>query len=312
MKKNILFVLLLLSTFSLLMGCSHAKPANDPDAKQETGTPVTLTSVSNGPLTESVELNAVSAFLLKSYVKSSANGYIIASFIQPGQYVSRGTKLFILRTKEAQNLGNAISRADSSFHFSGQIVIRASGSGYITTLNYRAGDYVTDSEQLAVISNQKSFAFMLELPYELRTLLAANKNLTVKLPDGTVLSGRVSGTMPTVDLSSQTLPVIIKVSSGRSIPENLIGKISLIKKIKRQAVSLPREAILTNDTQSEFWVMKMINPTTAIKVPVQTGMITHDRVEILSPQFSSTDRIILTGNYGLPNSAKVVITSGAF
>ncbi len=296
----------------MLTGCGHAKPSSDADTKQGTGTPVTLTSVSNGPLTESVELNAVSAFLLKSYVKSSANGYIISSFVQPGQYVSRGARLFVLRTKEAQNLGNAISKADSSFHFSGQIVIRASGSGYITALNYRTGDYVADSEQLAVISNQKSFVFLLELPYELRPLLAANKNLNVKLPDGTVLNGRISGSMPTVDLSSQTLPVIIKVSSGRTIPENLIGKISLIKKIKRQAVSLPREAILTDDTQSEFWVMKMINSTTAVKVPVQPGMITHDRVEILSPQFSSADRIILTGNYGLPNPAKVVITSGAF
>lgn len=121
MKKNILFVLLLLSTFTLLTGCGHAKPSSDADTKQGTGTPVTLTSVSNGPLTESVELNAVSAFLLKSYVKSSANGYIISSFVQPGQYVSRGARLFVLRTKEAQNLGNAISKADSSFHFSGQI-----------------------------------------------------------------------------------------------------------------------------------------------------------------------------------------------
>ncbi|MDP4186134.1 MAG: efflux RND transporter periplasmic adaptor subunit, partial [Bacteroidota bacterium] len=250
-------------------------------------------------------------FLLKTFVKSSVNGYIESSFVQPGQYVHRGAKLFILKTKEAHNLGNTISRMDSTFHFSGRILIRASDSGYITTLNYHSGDYVADGEQLAVISNLKSFAFLLELPYDLKSCLASNKQILLKLSDGTTLNGRATSTMPSVDPVSQTLSVVIKVNTNKQIPENLIARVILVKKMKKNAVSLSKEAILTNETQSQFWIMKMINNTTAVKVPVKIGMQTNDRVEILSPALSPNDRIILTGNYGLPDTAKVIVSHGA-
>jgi hypothetical protein len=36
-------------------------------------------------------------------------------------------------------------------------------------------------------------------------------------------------------------------------------------------------------------------------------METKDKVEVLSPKLSSTDKILLTGNYGLGDTAKVVI-----
>jgi uncharacterized NAD(P)/FAD-binding protein YdhS len=62
---------------------------------------------------------------------------------------------------------------------------------------------------------------------------------------------------------------------------------------------------LSNETLSEFWVMKMIDDTTAVKVPVKKGIETGDRVEILSPDFSPEDKILLSGNYGLADTALV-------
>ncbi|HAL81083.1 MAG TPA: RND transporter, partial [Mucilaginibacter sp.] len=71
--------------------------------------------------------------------------------------------------------------------------------------------------------------------------------------------------------------------------------------------TLPKSAILANETQTAFWVMKLLNDTTAIKVPVKEGIQSGDRVEILSPKFSSQDKIVVTGNYGLTDTAKVKI-----
>jgi len=51
----------------------------------------------------------------------------------------------------------------------------------------------------------------------------------------------------------------------------------------------------------------LINPTTAIKVPVKTGLEVGDRIQIISPNFSKDDRIVVTGNYGLTDTAKVKI-----
>ena len=127
------------------------------------------------------------------------------------------------------------------------------------------------------------------------------------LPDGTKLTGTVTGEMPAVDPASQTQNIVIKLSGGRNIPENLIAKVKIIKANKANPISLPKAAVLTNDVQSDFWVMEMADSNTAVKVPVKKGMETKDRVEILAPKFSPEDKILLTGNYGLPDTAKVKI-----
>jgi len=117
----------------------------------------------------------------------------------------------------------------------------------------------------------------------------------------------VSGSLPSVDPSSQTQSIFIKVNTSHPIPENLVAKVSIPKTLKGNTVSLPKAAVLTDETQSEFWIMKMIDSSTAIKVPVTKGIETSDRVEILTPPLSAADKILLTGNYGLSDTAKVRI-----
>jgi multidrug efflux pump subunit AcrA (membrane-fusion protein) len=278
------------------------------DEKTETGaTPVTITQPIVGAMMETVELNATSAFLLKTFVKSSANGYLQMVNAEMGRYVSQGQEMFIVKTKEAQSLGNTITRLDTSLHFDGTIHIKSPGTGYITQLNYRSGDYVQDGEQLATITDTRSFVFLLALPYELRSYVSANRQLQLRLPDSTILSGYVSMAMPTVDSVSQTQRYVIRVSSARQIPENLIAKVILVKRARGNAISVLKPAVLSDETQTSFWIMKMINDSTAVKVPVVKGMESGDKVEILSPLLRTADRILLSGNYGLSDTARVSI-----
>ncbi len=284
------------------------KEAAPADEKTEAGaTPVTLTEPLRGNMEDAVELNAVSSFLLKTYVKSSANGYLQVVNTEMGRFVTKGQELFVIKTKEAQSLGNTITALDTSLHFDGVIHIKSPGTGYITQLNYRSGDYVQDGEQMAVITDTKSFVFILDLPYELKPFLPGNHELDLKLPDGTVLAGHVDMALPTVDAVSQTQNYVIKVNTDKQIPENLIAKVSLIKKTKPNTVSLLKSAVLSDEIQSQFWIMKMIDSVTAVKVPIQKGLETSDKVEILSPPLNPTDKILLTGNYGLPDTAKVTV-----
>src|SRR4029079_15171139 len=113
-----------------------------------------------------------------------------------------------------------------------------------------------------------------------------------------------------IDSVSQTQQVLIKVSSSSRSPENLIAKVRILKIQKTNTISLPKQAVLSNDAQTSFWVMKMTDSVTAIKVLVAKGIETNDRIEILKPQFSLSDKIVLTGNYGLPDTAKVKVTEG--
>lgn len=309
MKKiHILLGCLLLLFFS----CKSKEASSDQEdvAPEEVRTPVTVTSVETAELNDYVELNATSSFQQSNFIKASANGYLTAVNVKIGQMVRAGQQAFTLQTKEAHALGNTINKLDPSFHFSGVINIKASASGYIQALDHQVGDYVQDGEQLAVLADLKSFGFILNVPVELRKYLNTGKTVQLDLPDGTHLNGSVSNIMPNVDSASQTQNVLIKVASSTTIPQNLIAKVRIVKEQKSNATSLPKAAVLTDEAQTDFWVMKMIDSITAVKIPVVKGMETKDRVEIIRPQFSPDDKILLTGNYGLPDTAKVKIVKG--
>lgn len=303
-KPLALFLACLVMT--VLYSCEGAKPA-DEEAAVESQTPVTVTTIGNSSLADTIELNATSSFLQKNYVSANAIGYIQKVNIQPGHYVEKGQLMFTLKTKEAQSIGNTINVLDTTFKFSGMNNIRASRSGFVTQLLHQVGDYVQDGEQLAIISDRESFAFVLQLPYELRSVIAHNQNMILTLPDGEKLSGHIASLMPSVDTLSQTQGIVIKVNNSHPIPENLVAKALIIKAAKSSTPSLPKSAVLLNETQDEFWVMKLINDTTAVKTPVKKGIESGGKIEILSPAFNPTDRIAVTGNYGLADTARVKI-----
>ena len=277
------------------------------DDKIETHTPVTVTHISTGPLIEYITLNATSTFRQSVTVKSNINGYVTEARINAGDKVTKGGILFLLQTKEAENIGSTINQLDTSFHFSGKVIIRANAAGFISQLNHKTGDYVQDGEQLAVISDMSSFRFIMNLPYELKQYAFQNSQVTLLLPDSTQLNGTINGFLPSVDPASQTQQVIIAVNTDKMIPENLVATVRLIKATKPHAITLPRQAILTDEIQSNFWVMKMLDSTTAVKVSIQKGIESAGKVEILSPKFSASDWILISGNYGLPDTAQVIV-----
>ena len=273
----------------------------------EPQTPVTITTVKKENLEEYAELNATSSFMEKSVVKAGISGYIQSEPAQKGKYVQAGQVLFTLITKEARAIGNTINQLDPSFKFSGITTVRANKSGFISVLSHQKGDFVPEGEQLAIISNNASFVFLMDVPYELSSNIRSQSAVQLTLPDGEILAGLISSALPSVDSLSQTQRIIIKVNPSHAIPENLIAKVKIVKTAHSQAASLPRESVLTNETQDEFWVMKLINDTIAVKIPVKKGMETIDRIEIIQPTFKPNDRIIVTGNYGLADTAKVKI-----
>jgi len=290
--------------FIVLISC---KGNTTKETEPDNSTPVTLTHIQTGSMQEVTELSATSVFRVKTFLKSPVNGYLQAVNIQAGDCVRKGRILFNLQTKEASSLGNAISQKDSSFRFNGNKSIVAPCTGYITELNFRTGDYVQDGETLASISDLSSLEFILDLPYSLKSSLSLNRTLTLILPGEQKVKGELVAALPTVDVVSQTQRYRIRLIGSTNIPENLIARVQFIRKSVKNAVSLPKEAILTNEIQSEFWIMKMIGKNKAVKVLIEKGIERDDLVEIRSPKLALSDQILLTGNYGLPDTAKVTV-----
>lgn len=302
-KSYCISVLLLAA---LLFSCkSNAPDEADDSVSGEVITPVTVTHIATTPLADTIVLNATSVFRNKSVVKSTVNGYIMKENVTPGQMVQKGQLLFVMKTKEASVIG---SRAlDSILQFKGVVSIRSAESGYVTELDHQRGDYVMDGEQLCIISDRNSFAFLLEVPFELSPYVKTGHGCSIILPDQQHITGRIVSKAPSVDPVTQTQQYIVKVSPALHLPENLIAKIKITKSAEKKAAVLPKTAILTNEDQTAWWVMKMINDTTAVKVPVKKGMETDDKVQIDSPSFLPSDRILTSGNFGLPDTALVKV-----
>ena len=291
----------------LLFYSCHSSTTDNSNDTPEVRTPVTVTSVSHFPLKEYIQLNATSAYIQQNFVKSNLNGYIQKSNIKFGDFVHAGQALFVLKTKEASAIGNAVNQLDSSFKFSGVNTIRAGASGYVMQVNHQAGDYVQDGEQLAMISDAKSFAFVMNVPYEDKPYVSIGKHVQVILPDSEMLDGTIASSLPLVDSVTQTQSYAIKVNAGHTIPQDLIAKVKILKSSINDAATLPKSSVLSDETQTKYWVMKMIDDSTAIKVPIKTGIEKGDSVQIISPQFLSSDKILSGGNYGLSDTALVTV-----
>jgi multidrug efflux pump subunit AcrA (membrane-fusion protein) len=299
--KNILAGLLL--PLVLLASCRH-EPADEEEPR--VATPVTITAPNRQPLADAVELTAVSVLTRREYVKAPVAAYVAAVKANIGDMVKNGSVLFTLRTKEAAAIGNN-KVIDSLLNFSGLISIRASKAGRIDSLVHQEGDYVQEGEFLAVISEGNSLVFMLNVPFELRQYIKPNSTCDLLMPDGQVVKGTLSQLLSSVDPVSQTLNYIVRPASAMNIPENLRIKVRIEKSVKNDAVVLPKEAVLSNETLTEFWIMKMINDSTAVKVPVKTGIENGNEIEIIEPALTGNEKILLTGQYGLPDTALVTI-----
>jgi multidrug efflux pump subunit AcrA (membrane-fusion protein) len=302
-KTHFLVIILLLTLFT---ACKQSN-SNSGDELPEVKTPVTITNVNIEPISETIELRGTSLFQKKVAVKANAIGYVNNVTVNLGDEVSLDQLLFTIETKEASALGNQNILKETGLNFSGMIKIKAQKSGIITSLDHQKGDYVQDGDQLGIISERNSLVFILEVPFELHSYLKVNGDCDIVLPDNQIINGKISTALPSVDAVSQTQSFVVKPITDMKLPENLIAKIKIIKSTKEKAIVLPKASVLADETQTQFWVMKLINDSTAIKIPVKKGIETTDKVEIIDPQFNANDRIILSGNYGLGDTAKIII-----
>jgi len=242
----------------------------------------------------------------KNIIRATTAGTIEKILIVPGESISDGQLLFTIRTREAMALDkNAI--ADTSLSFKGLINIISHKEGVINTISYQKGDFVQEGDEMAVVSEQNSLVFIMDVPFELDKYIEKNRSCRIILPDNHQINGTIERKLPDMDMQSQTMRYVIKPLSTDMLPGNLIANVNLVKSSNEKATVLPKPAVLGDETQTSFWVMKLINDSTAIKTVVSKGFENNEEVEITSPVFLPTDRIVLTGSYGLPDTARVTI-----
>jgi multidrug efflux pump subunit AcrA (membrane-fusion protein) len=287
----------------LLASCSTPKENETTGA---VGTPVKIVHPSTSSLVESMEFNATTAFLKKEIIRSTFQGYVQKTNKAIGDKITEGDVVLSLKTKEALAAESA-GITPGGKGFQGVIAMTAKSPGVLIELNFHAGDYVGEGEQLAAIANPSSIAVLLNVPYQDASHITVGAHCTVVLPTGKELAATVANVLPLVDPVSQTQTFIISCPEMTHVPMNLNLVVRFSVHEARNAVVLPKRAIQSNETLDSFWVMMMANDSTAVKVPVVKGTENDSLVQILTPSLHTTDRILVEGGYGLPDTARVSI-----
>jgi hypothetical protein len=293
--------------FSLIIGLAGCRNSgNKAEDEIVARTPVTVTSLVHKSISETLELPAVSLFIRKNIIRSATTGTVETVSVVPGDFVKKGELLFTVKTLEASALHGSLN-GDTTLVFKGLIQTKSPKDGVVSSISHQNGDFVQEGDELAVLSDQNSLVFNLEVPFELRKYVEQGKSCLLRFPDSTIVKGVISVRLPEMDVQSQTLSYLIQpIGTGR-LPQNLMTTAIINKSTRTNVQVLPRAALLGNETQTEFWIMKVVNDSTAVRVPVKKGIENYDEVEITYPQFLPEDRILVTGNYGLGDTAAIII-----
>ncbi len=271
-------------------------------------TSVEVTTVKYGSLDDELVLSGTTIYQRRNAVTAAIPAYITKVYIKLGDAVSRGEVLYELESKERRSLGNSGVKLDTSLVNFGIIKVRASASGVISTLDkQQPGDYVLEGTLLCSIAESSDLTFQVNVPYEYSQFTKSGRICQITLPDNSTHMAQFTRSLTSMNVMAQTQTVLAKTNEILYLPENMIVKVTVNKGSSSDKQILPKECVLSDEMMENFWVMKIINDSTAIKIPVTIGNKSNNSTEVITPRFGQTDRIISTGNYGLPDTAFVRI-----
>lgn len=302
--KNV--TLIILAAGLILVSCGGKNTIKE--VVQTPKIPVEITAAGNGLVNDNLELFATAAYLQNSLVTAPIASFITNVHVRIGDRIQRGQLLFELESKERRALGNTPIKYDSSLAGYGKINVKATTSGIIKTVDQQPGSYILEGTTLCTIAQTSGMVFQVNVPFEYIKYVSSGNACTIVLPDSSKHFAVFTKTLVGMNANAQTQTMLARTSENLILPEGLIAKISVSKGGNNNNMQvLPKACVLSDEMMQSFWVMKLLNDSTAIKVPVITGNRNKEEIEIISPHFAANDRILINGNYGLADTALVKV-----
>lgn len=297
---------LLCWTFALLAGCHSPQSSGESDSNIVSSVKVAGVDLRDLRVTETFPATVV--YLNKSNMDASLSGNLKAIYVRTGDFVTKGDPLFQIETREHEVIAADSSLQQTGLNNLGIYTVKAPASGYIAAVNHQQGDYVQVGTTICSFTRDDQMFVKTFLPAEMRSQVKRGEKCQIIIPGNSSVPGEINQVLNELDPASQSLQVLIKPVKKISFAENLNLQVMLTIQDIKKAQMVPAPVVLSSEKLDHFWVMKMINDTTAVKVPVTIGARQGDSVQIVSPRFNPDISLISEGNYGLSDTAIVKIT----
>ena len=189
--------------------------------------------------------------------------------------------------------------------------LRAPRAGVVVSRGASQGDLVSQGDSILTIASAGSIVFVARIAQgdlaQVRLGQRANVNLPGQLG---AVPGLVHGLLPADTNSVMTVPVRIDFSTnlqtaGAPIQTGLFGTAEIVVGERFAVPIVPAAAVLRDDISGVSRVALVTSAGKAHWVTVTTGATQGGAVEITTPALASGQRVIVSGQVGLPEGSNV-------
>ena len=293
-----------LALFAMVItACTSAN--SEQEAETEIKSDVKVTQPVIATIEQTSAFKGTTRYLQTNTFRAQVSGIVKSVGCQVAGTVSDGQPLFIVQPMEAAALQKSGFNDEDFNAF--QDTTFSNLAGTVSSLNVQVGDFVQAGDVLATCIRTNSMRIIIDVPAEQLGTIRPGMSCTILLPDGEKSAGKVMGQWPSANIQNQAQPFIIKPTNDFNLAENISLSVQFKTGELPDALWIPKSALQGNELQTAFWVMKLVNDTTCVKIPVTKGQETDSLVQLLNSPISNNDRLVSEGGYGLPDTAIVRI-----
>ena len=290
----------------LMLSLASCKKDVLAENKHKAAVEVTTTLITNGDVQQFLTFNGVTVYQRKENIRSNVTGYISRMNFKIGDKIKTGQSFATVRTKEQDALKAAVKIDSSLRKFINPIGIRSNASGVISVLNSTNNDYVAEGDILATVVQPSSLVVQVNVPFEYSNVVKIGTDCEIILQNGEKITAKITGSLPSIDAVAQSQVYLISLPL-ENLPENLNVQIRIIYKEAKNAMTIPKKALQTNELLTEYWIFKVEKDSIAVKQNV-TALLENDSIiQISGTGIRLNDRIVLEGGYQMQDSTIISI-----
>ena len=305
MKLRYGIVLQLLFLGISMLGCGNNQQSNSEDPV--TVAQVQVTHIRHKTLADTLTVNGRVLEGQQFRVRAPVAGYVNHSYVRPGDQVQAGQQLFSIQTREQVAL--AQDTTSTPLSKSSAVVVKAPVDGQISAISTGEGVYVAEGSSMAMLNSKNNLYAEIFVPTQWSRKVQPGDSALIQWANGREKWTKVGNRLAQADRASQSVKFMVTDISPCHLlaGERLTIQIPVNKMINEQV--LPRDAVLTDESMSSWWVMRMMNDSIAVRIPVTPGIASGNWMAVPKPKFQKSDRILVHGNYGLADTARVKVTN---
>lgn len=330
MKLRALSTLLLGALLAAAAGCSKREdPENAPAkpvAPEAISVPVSVAPVTRTTLTRVVSAPGQTNALTQQKVRAPFQGTLVELTVVDGDSVRRGQAVGTIVAKDTEaalsgaremvrsattpeekaDADRALALAERNLV---RTTIHSEADGVVLSHAAAAGDRVSEDQELLTIAERSSLVFIAGAAQSDLASVRPGQPVSVELAGKPrPIAGVVHDVLPAANPGDFTAP--IRVDLRETPPGMTIGLFGTarITVESREVTAVPDAAVLRDDVTGNARVA-VVKDGRSHWVDVVTGLHGGAGTEIVSPPLSTSDSVVVSGQVGLPEGARVTIRS---